>query len=76
MAGFFLPGDSLLVTAGLLAAAGELNVARLLMELSLAAIVGDSVSYAIGKKLGPAIFNKEDSLPLPQEPSPARAPLL
>lgn len=62
MAGFFLPGDSLLVTAGLLAAAGELNIVRLLLELSAAAVIGDTVSYAIGKKLGPAIFNKEHSL--------------
>jgi len=62
MAGFFLPGDSLLVTAGLFAATGHLNLARLLVELSLAAIVGDSLSYAIGHKIGPKIFNKEDSI--------------
>jgi membrane-associated protein len=62
MAGFFLPGDSLLVTAGLFAATGYLNLARLLVELSLAAIIGDSVSYAIGHQLGPRIFTKEDSL--------------
>jgi membrane-associated protein len=61
MAGFFLPGDSLLVTAGLFAATGELGLSRLLIELSLAAIIGDSVSYAIGKKMGPAIFNHENS---------------
>jgi len=61
MAGFFLPGDSLLVTAGLFASAGDLSLTRLLVELSLAAIVGDSVSYYIGKTVGPAIFNKEDS---------------
>jgi membrane-associated protein len=62
MAGFFLPGDSLLVTAGLFAATGDLSLWRLLAELSLAAIVGDSVSYAIGHKAGPHIFNREDSL--------------
>ena len=61
MAGFFLPGDSLLVTAGLFAATGELGLYRLLIELCLAAIIGDSVSYYIGRKLGPALFNKEDS---------------
>jgi len=61
MAGFFLPGDSLLVTAGLFAATGDLNLVQLLVELSLAAIVGDTLSYAIGDKLGPKIFNKEDS---------------
>ena len=62
MAGFFLPGDSLLVTAGLFAATGHLSLSRLLVELSLAAIAGDSLSYAIGHQLGPKIFNKEDSL--------------
>ena len=62
MAGFFLPGDSLLVTAGLFAATGHLGLTRLLVELSLAAILGDSLSYAIGHKLGPKIFYKEDSL--------------
>jgi membrane-associated protein len=62
MAGFFLPGDSLLVTAGLFAATGHLNLVQLLIELSLAAIVGDSLSYAIGYRLGPKIFNKEHSI--------------
>src|SRR4029077_9286541 len=62
MAGFFLPGDSLLVTAGLLASAGELNVVLLLGELSVAAILGDSLNYAIGRRLGPALFTKEDSI--------------
>jgi membrane-associated protein len=61
MAGFFLPGDSLLVTAGLFAATGEMSLYRLLIELCLAAILGDSVSYYAGKKMGPALFNKEDS---------------
>ena len=62
MAGFFLPGDSLLVTAGLFAAAGTLSLSRLLLELCLAAILGDSVSYAIGHAVGPKIFNKEHSI--------------
>jgi len=62
MAGFFLPGDSLLVTAGLFAATGDLVLHRLLIELSLAAILGDSLSYAIGKRIGPSIFNKEHSI--------------
>jgi len=61
MAGFFLPGDSLLVTAGLLSAAQFLNVGVLLTELSLAAIIGDSLSYAIGRRVGPKIFTKENS---------------
>ena len=62
LAGFFLPGDSLLVTAGLLAAAGgNLQIGRLMALLSLAAIAGDSVGYAIGYHLGPRIFRREDS---------------
>lgn len=62
LAGFFLPGDSLLVTAGLLAAAGgNLQIGQLIVLLSLAAIVGDSVGYAIGYHLGPRIFRREDS---------------
>ncbi|MBU6365484.1 MAG: VTT domain-containing protein [Gemmatimonadetes bacterium] len=64
LAGFFLPGDSLLVTAGLLAAdpAFGLNVWLLGVILCAAAIVGDSVGYAIGKATGPRIFTREDSL--------------
>ncbi|MBI2885001.1 MAG: VTT domain-containing protein [Candidatus Omnitrophica bacterium] len=62
LAGFFLPGDSLLVTAGLLAAAdGLFNVWGLCLLLSVAAIVGDSTGYAIGYHLGPRLFRREDS---------------
>lgn len=62
LAGFFLPGDSLLVTAGLLAATdGVLNIWLLIALVSVAAIVGDSVGYAIGWHLGPRIFNREQS---------------
>lgn len=62
LAGFFLPGDSLLVTAGLLAAAdGILSVWMLLGLLSAAAIAGDSVGYAIGYHLGPRIFSRDNS---------------
>lgn len=60
--GFFLPGDSLLVTAGLFAARGDLNVAILLVSLSAAAIIGDAVGYSIGRKTGPLLFKREDSL--------------
>ena len=60
--GFCLLGDSLLVTAGLLASQGaRLNVWLLASLLSVAAIVGDSVGYAIGYYLGPRVFNREDS---------------
>ncbi len=62
LAGFFLPGDSLLVTAGLIASTdGVLNIGLLILLLSLAAIAGDSTGYAIGYHLGPRIFNREDS---------------
>lgn len=63
LAGFFLPGDSLLVTAGLIAAApnGPLNILLLIGLLCVAAIAGDSTGYAIGRHLGPRIFNREDS---------------
>ena len=60
--GFFLPGDSLLLTAGLLASQGKLEIAILLLILPIAAILGDGVGYWFGKRAGPRIFNREDSL--------------
>jgi len=57
----FLPGDSLLFVAGTIAAAGELHVHGLVLLLISAAIVGDSVNYAIGRYLGPRVFRFEDS---------------
>jgi membrane-associated protein len=60
--GFFLPGDSLLLTAGLLAARGELNLTFLLIALPIAAIVGDNTGYWFGRKTGPPIFTRENSL--------------
>jgi membrane-associated protein len=60
--GVFLPGDSLLVTAGLLAARGYLNVYHLVPALTLAAIIGNSVGYFIGRATGRRIFNRENSL--------------
>jgi membrane-associated protein len=64
LVGFFLPGDSLLVTAGLLASQPEfgLNVYLLGLILSIAAVVGDTVGYHIGRLSGPRIFTREDSL--------------
>jgi membrane-associated protein len=62
MIGFFLPGDSLLVTAGLFAAKGDLDIVFLNLLLMFCAIAGDATGYYIGKKLGPALFRKEDSL--------------
>jgi membrane-associated protein len=60
--GFFLPGDSLLVTAGLVAATGALNIWWLNVVLIIAAVVGDSVGYAIGRRIGPRLFTREKSL--------------
>lgn len=63
LVGFFLPGDSLLFTAGLLTSTGKLpvNIGVLIMLLIVCAFVGNQVGYVIGAKAGPAIFNKPDS---------------
>lgn len=60
--GFFLPGDSLLFTAGLLASQDILYLPLLLAIIPIAAILGDSVGYSFGKWVGPRLFVKEDSL--------------
>lgn len=62
LVGFFLPGDSLLITAGLVAGTGGLNIWWLNLLLMVAAIGGDSVGYAIGFRAGPRIFTREDSI--------------
>ena len=64
LVGFFLPGDSLLVSAGLLASRPDmhLDVYMLGAILSVAAVVGDSVGYGIGRASGPHIFTRENSL--------------
>jgi membrane-associated protein len=61
MVGFFLPGDSLLVTAGVFAATGQLNIWTLNLVLIAAAIVGDTVGYWVGRKAGPALFTRPRS---------------
>ena len=61
MIGFFLPGDSLLVTAGLFAARGDLDIVTLNLSLIAAAIVGDAVGYWIGKRTGQALYNRPNS---------------
>jgi membrane-associated protein len=60
--GFFLPGDSLLFTAGFLASQGFLNIYILIGLTFIGAVLGDSVGYWFGKKTGNKIFTKEDSL--------------
>jgi len=62
LVGFFLPGDSLLVTAGLFAARDILDVRWLLPALTAAAISGNSLGYFLGRVTGPRIFNRENSL--------------
>jgi membrane-associated protein len=59
--GFFLPGDSLLLTAGLLATQGALSIWLLLVIIPIAAIIGDSIGYSFGRYIGPRLFTKEDS---------------
>jgi membrane-associated protein len=60
--GFFLPGDSLLVTAGVFAASGQLRISELLLLVPLCAIVGDQIGYWIGRKAGQALYRRQDSL--------------
>ena len=60
--GFFLPGDSLLFTAGFLASQGFMSIYILTPICFIAAILGDSVGYAIGHKFGKRLFRKEDSI--------------
>jgi membrane-associated protein len=60
--GFFLPGDSLLVTAGVFAASGQLHLSELILLVPLCAIVGDQIGYWIGRKAGQALYSREDSL--------------
>lgn len=61
LVGFFLPGDSLLITAGLIAAQGYLDIFVMNIALIAAAIIGDQVGYAFGRKTGPRIFTREQS---------------
>lgn len=62
LVGFFLPGDSLLFTAGFLASRNFLDIYLLMGLTFLGAVIGDSTGYWFGEKVGPKIFTKEDSL--------------
>jgi membrane-associated protein len=59
--GFFLPGDSLLVTAGVFSAAGSLKVGSLALLVTLCAIAGDQLGYWIGRRMGQALYHRPDS---------------
>jgi membrane-associated protein len=60
--GFFLPGDSLLITAGIFAAADVVPLRWLLLPVMACAIVGDQIGYWIGRSAGPSLYRREDSL--------------
>ena len=62
MIGFFFPGDTLLLSAGLLAASGKLSLLYTIIVIAIAAILGDNVGYQIGRSLGPRLFRKPDSV--------------
>jgi membrane-associated protein len=65
--GFFLPGDSLLFTAGILAGQGKLDIAMVVIGCFIAAVVGDQVGFTIGQKAGPRLFSRPDSRLFKQE---------
>lgn len=60
--GFFFPGDTLLLSAGVFAAQGKLDVYSLIAVVALAAIAGDNIGYQIGKRFGRGLFNKPNSV--------------
>lgn len=60
--GFFLPGDSLLFSAGLFAAAGHIGVWPMVWTLTVAAILGDATGYWIGRKIGPRLYDRPNSM--------------
>lgn len=62
MVGFFLPGDTLLFSAGILAAGHKLSLVSALVVIAIAAIAGDNTGYQIGRSLGPRLFRKKDGL--------------
>jgi membrane-associated protein len=65
--GFFLPGDSLLFTVGVVAGAGQLKLGLVILVLSAGALLGDSTGYFLGWKTGPRIFSRKDSRLFKQE---------
>lgn len=65
--GFFLPGDTLLIAAGIFAAQGKLSIGLTIAVIALAAIVGDNTGYAIGRYAGKRMFRKKDGILFRQE---------
>src|ERR1017187_6979833 len=67
LVGFFLPGDSLLFTVGVVAGAGHLKIVQVNLVLMMAAMLGDSTGYLLGRQTGPRIFSRPDSRFFKQE---------
>jgi membrane-associated protein len=67
MVGFFLPGDTLLLSAGLLAAQGHFSIEIAVAAIVVAAIAGDNAGYTIGRAMGPRLFRKKDGIIFRQE---------
>lgn len=67
MVGFFFPGDTLLLSVGILAAGGKLPLIPAIIIIAIAAILGDNTGYQIGRHLGRRLFNKPDGLFFRQE---------
>jgi membrane-associated protein len=65
--GFFFPGDTLLLSAGVFAAAGKLNLTSIIIVVAIAAILGDNLGYHIGKRYGRRLFHKPDGVVFRQE---------
>ena len=67
LAGFFLPGDSLLFTVGMVAGAGHLDIFTIIVLLIAAAVLGDGTGYLLGRKAGPLVFSRPNSRWFKQE---------
>jgi membrane-associated protein len=65
--GFFFPGDTLLIGAGVFAAAGKLNLVAIFIVVALAALLGDNTGYHIGKRYGRRLFKKKDGIVFKQQ---------
>lgn len=70
--GFFLPGDSLLITAGIFAARGDLSLAAIMVLCSLTAILGNLSGYLIGRRFGPLVFSRQNRFFRPEYVEQAR----
>lgn len=67
MLGFFLPGDTLLLAAGVFAAQGKISIVLTIAAIAVAAILGDNTGYSIGRVMGPRLFKKKDGILFRQE---------